>query len=95
MEGILSVPLNGGQTPAIWKFVLSGDPTNFNTGWNPYFSWPAAPYYNAGTFGMDYPVYPADNANTMVLQYTPGETRDVSFTLTYYLYSGSAPIWLV
>jgi len=95
MEGILSVPLNGGQTPAIWKFVLSGDPTNFNTGWNPYFSWPAAPYYDAGTFGMDYPVYPADNANTMVLQYTPGETRDVSFTLTYYLYSGSAPIWLV
>lgn len=95
MEGILSVPLNGGQTPAIWKFVLSGDPTNFNTGWNPYFSWPAAPYYDPGTFGMNYPVYPDANANSMVLQYTPAETRNVNFTLTYYLYSGSAPTWLV
>jgi hypothetical protein len=97
LSGILTVVLNGGFTPAVFQFVLSGDPTNFQTPWNPYFAWPTPPSYDPGTFQFVVPVYPDPLQNTFLLEYTPAETRSgVMFQLTYTsMYGIATPVFMV
>lgn len=95
IDGTLTIPLNGYSVNAVWKFIKSGDPTNFNTGWNPYFAWPVSSTYNAGSFYVDIPVYPDPLANNFLLTYTPAETATVSMTLIYTVIAGIAPTWMI
>jgi hypothetical protein len=95
IDGTLTIPLNGYSVNAVWKFVKSGDPTNFNTGWNPYFAWPVSSTYNTGSFYVDIPVYPDPLANNFLLTYTPAETATVSMTLIYTVIAGIAPTWMI
>jgi hypothetical protein len=97
LSGILTVVLNGGSTPAVFQFVLSGEPTNYQTPWNPYFAWPTPPSYDPGTFQFVVPVYPDPLQNTFLLEYTPAETRSgVMFQLTYTsMYGIATPVFMV
>jgi hypothetical protein len=97
LSGILTVVLNGGFTPAVFQFVLSGEPTNYQTPWNPYFAWPTPPSYDPGTFQFVVPVYPDPLQNTFLLEYTPAETRSgVMFQLTYTsMYGIATPVFMV
>lgn len=96
IDGTLSIPaLNGGSVGAVWKFVKSGDPTNFNTGWAPYYQWPLPAEYDPGSFAMLYPVYPDPLANNMILEYTPATNFTGSLVLVYAVISGAAPTWMI
>jgi hypothetical protein len=79
----------------VWKAVKAGDPTNYNTGWNPYFSWPVPSIYNPGSFTMLSPVYPDPLAGNMILEYTPAATFTSPFTLVYAAMLGAAPTWMI
>jgi hypothetical protein len=84
-----------GTVSVVWKAVKAGDPTNYNTGWNPYFSWPVPSIYNPGSFTMLYPVYPDPLAGNMILEYTPAASFTSAFTLVYAAMLGAAPTWMI
>jgi hypothetical protein len=95
IDGTLTIPLNGASLNAVWKFVKSGDPTNFNSGWNPYFAWPVPSTYNPGSFYIEIPTYPDPDANAFFLVYTPAENVTAQMTLVYTVLAGVAPTWLI
>jgi hypothetical protein len=84
-----------GTVSVVWKAVKAGDPTNYNTGWNPYFSWPVPSIYNPGSFTMLSPVYPDPLAGNMILEYTPAANFTSPFTLVYAAMLGAAPTWMI
>lgn len=95
IDGLLTLPINGGLVNSVWKFVKSGDPTNFNTGWNPYFQWPSPTVYDPGYFSMLYPVYPDPLSGNMILEYTPADNQTTEFTLVFSAIQGAAPTWMI
>jgi hypothetical protein len=84
-----------GTVSVVWKAVKAGDPTNYNTGWNPYFSWPAPSVYDPGSLVMISPVYPDPLAGNMILYYTPAASFTSAFTLVYSAMLGAAPTWMI
>jgi hypothetical protein len=84
-----------GTVSVVWKAVKAGDPSNYNTGWNPYFSWPVPSIYNPGSLAMLSPVYPDPLAGNMILEYTPATNFTSVFTLVYAAMLGAAPTWMI
>jgi hypothetical protein len=84
-----------GTVSVVWKAVKAGDPSNYNTGWNPYFSWPVPSIYNPGSLTMLSPVYPDPFAGDMILEYTPATNFTSAFTLVYSAMLGAAPTWMI
>ena len=100
IEGTFSIQTNYNQFTQIWQVYLSGDATNLNTGWNVSYQYPASSSpYNWGNWSVDFPVYPATNANKWVIYFTPtvdlGVGNGNNITFLYRSINGNVPIWSI
>lgn len=97
MQATISLDLVGyGGINIFWDVWLSGDPTNYNTGWNNINYWPTDPASGAyqGSWYVDFPVYPDPNANKWMLYFSPSTNslNPSTFTFFYRLLPGSAAV---
>ena len=100
IQGTVTLDLVGyGGVNQFWDFYLSGDPTNYNTGWYQYATWPdPSNALSQGTWYVNFPVYPDPNANLWELYFNPAQNslNASSFTFFYRPLPGSAvPAWQI
>jgi hypothetical protein len=100
IQGTVTLDLAGyGGVNQFWDFYLSGDPTNYNTGWYQYATWPdPSNALSQGTWYVNFPVYPDPNANLWELYFNPAQNslNASSFTFFYRPLPGSAvPAWQI
>jgi hypothetical protein len=100
IQGTVTLDLVGyGGVNQFWDFYLSGDPTNYNTGWYQYATWPdPSNALSQGTWYVNFPVYPDPNANLWELYFNPAQNslNASPFTFFYRPLPGSAvPAWQI
>jgi hypothetical protein len=100
IQGTVTLNLVGyGGVNQFWDFYLSGDPTNYNTGWYQYATWPdPSNALSQGTWYVNFPVYPDPNANLWELYFNPAQNslNASPFTFFYRPLPGSAvPAWQI
>ena len=101
MEATISLDLVGyGGVQIFWNVWLSGDATNYNTGWNNINYWPTDPASGVyqGSWYVDFPVYPDPNANKWMLYFSPSTNSLNPSTFTFFyrlLGGGGAPAWQI
>jgi hypothetical protein len=95
MQGTLTLDLAGyGGINQMWDFYISGQSTNYNTGWYQTASYPASSSdpLSQGTWYVDFPVYPDPNANVWMIYFSPSQNslNPSTFTFFYRLFPGSS-----
>jgi hypothetical protein len=95
MQGTLTLDLAGyGGINQMWDFYLSGQSTNYNTGWYQTASYPASSSdpLSQGTWYVDFPVYPSPDANVWMIYFSPSQNslNPSTFTFFYRLFPGSS-----
>jgi hypothetical protein len=95
MQGTLTLDLAGyGGINQMWDFYLSGQSTNYNTGWYQTASYPASSSdpLSQGTWYVDFPVYPDPDANVWMIYFSPSQNslNPSTFTFFYRLFPGSS-----
>jgi hypothetical protein len=95
MQGTLTLDLAGyGGINQMWDFYISGQSTNYNTGWYQTASYPASSSdsLSQGTWYVDFPVYPDPDANVWMIYFSPSQNslNPSTFTFFYRLFPGSS-----
>jgi hypothetical protein len=95
MQGSVTLDLSGyGGINQLWDIYLSGQSTNYNTGWYQTASYPASSSdpISQGTWYVDFPVYPDPDANVWMIYFSPSQNslNPSTFTFFYRLLPGSS-----
>jgi hypothetical protein len=100
LQGTITLDLAGyGGVQQLWDIYLTGDPTNYNSGWYQTASWPASSSdpISQGTWSVDFPVYPDPDANTWMIYFNPSQDslNPSTFTFFYRMIAGPSPTFQI
>jgi hypothetical protein len=97
LQGTITLDLvgYGGVTP-FWDIFLSGDATNYNTGWYQTAFWPpTTDGLSQGTWYVDFPVYPSANNGKWEFYFNPTQDSLNPSSFTFFFRTNSVPTWQI
>jgi hypothetical protein len=97
LQGTITLDLvgYGGVTP-FWDIFLSGDATNYNTGWYQTAFWPpTTDGLSQGTWYVDFPVYPSANNGKWEFYFNPTQNSLNPSSFTFFFRTNSVPTWQI